>query len=165
MTRIELRGMNRGPTYRLTDAAGTVTVVTGMQFRCYVRFPRRAGAVEGIVDTGAPFTVVPERVWDQFVPGVDFEWLATDPPGIGRVLARRFTFRFARLLVPLAVEDYVTSHPRPGVIAQFTDGDPVSTGAAPIVLVGLWGGLLDDSAIRLSTDPATNRLAASLEFA
>src|SRR5262245_44835992 len=138
MTRIELQRLYRGPMFRLTDSAGFVSTVRATQFRCFVRFPQWPTGFDGIVDTGSPFTVVPDRVWGQFLPGVDFEWLTANPPGTGRLLHQRFAFRFARFLAPLAVEDYFTSHPRPGVIAQFTDGDPVSTGAAPVILVGLW---------------------------
>ena len=80
------------------------------------------------------------------------------------MLGQSYTFRFARFLIPLAVEDYITSVPRGDVIAQFATGDPFGSQGRLKILVGLHGGLLDDATIRLSPDPATGQLAASLEF-
>ena len=165
MTSVRLRPFDSGPPYRLTAPAGDISAVQGVHYRCFIRLPRRPMAVDGIVDTGAPFTVIPERLWDKFVEGVDFDWLTTDPPGAGRVLSRSYTFRFARLLVPLAVEDYVTSVPRTDVIAQFADGDPLGSQSRLKVLIGLWGGLLDPSKLTLDGDPTSGVLSASLEFA
>jgi hypothetical protein len=59
--------------------------------------------------------------------------------------------------------DSATEVERADVIAQFADSDrPGRT--TPLVIVGLWGGLLEGAAVRVTRDPATGSVIGALEL-
>jgi hypothetical protein len=60
-----------------------------------------------------------------------------------------------------------TEFERPGVVVQFADGNPpVRPGskAPPRVVLGLWGGVLEGTSLRTTSDPVTGHAAGSLEW-
>src|SRR5438067_10910209 len=144
--------------------------VPRVQLRCLLRVPGTPIPRDAILDTGAPLTCFPERIWQPFREGVDFEWCPFAPgvqPPAGQMAGWRFTFRMARFLVPLALMDYSTEVERPDVFAAFATGDPPAhraTNAPPPVIIGLWGGLLEGSRLAIGRDPATGQVTGALEF-
>jgi hypothetical protein len=116
---------------------------------------------DAIIDTGAPLIIFPAAIWGRFQPGLDYEFLpfAGPTPAPGRVGGWQFGFQIARFLVPLAVMDtgLSTRIDRPGVSAAFASSDPpapLGRKALPPVIVGLWGGILEDGRIGVARDPA-----------
>jgi hypothetical protein len=136
-----------------------------VQLRCWVRVPGFATPRDGIVDTGSPFSWVPEAIWQRFVFGTDYEWLPYAPgyvPPRTNTAGWSFSFRFARLLVPLVLLDSATAFPRCDVIAQFADGNPAARGSAPSYLVlGLWGGVFEGTRLVFGPGPTPT---AALEW-
>lgn len=103
------------------------------QFRCFVRLPNALLPQDALIDTGAPMTCFPERIWSVCRAGVDFEWL-TLPPGpvpTGVMAGWRYTFRLARFLAPVTLLDYTTEIDRVGVVAAFAVGNPPVLGFGP----------------------------------
>lgn len=147
---------------------GRTLDVPKYQFRCVLDLPGPPGPVDGVIDTGASLTFVPEDIWRHLRPGIDFEWLPFVPgaaPPTGQFVGWSFAFRMARFLAPVAVMDYSTDVERADVIAAFADGNPPVGGQqTPPVVVGLWGGLLDGSRLHLDRDPATGRPAGTLAY-
>lgn len=141
-----------------------------LQFRCWMRLPNTFMPRDGIIDTGSPLTWFPEGVWSQFQEGRDFEWLPYEAgftPPRGHTAGWSFTFRMARLLQPLSLFDTQTELTRVGAIVQFADGNPpVPPGSnrPPRAVIGLWGGLLEGTSIRTSTDATTGHVVACLEW-
>jgi hypothetical protein len=123
---------------------------------------------DALIDTGAPLTCFPEKVWSSFLAGTDFEWLsfpAGTPPPIGVMSNWQYTFQLARFLVPLTLLDYVTAVDRPDVIAAFAAGNPQTTGKGlPPVIVGLWGGVLEGGRLRIDRNPASGQVTGELDF-
>jgi hypothetical protein len=121
-----------------------------------------------IIDTGAPLTIFPERIWSQFQPGIDYDFLpfVGAPPAMARVLGWQFTFRIARFRVPLGLMDagLTTRIARLDVIAQFATGDPAGWRSIPPIFVGLWGGLLEGGRLGINRIAATNQLAGELIY-
>lgn len=152
------------------DARGIPVPVFRPQFRCLISLPNTLLPQDGVIDTGAPFTCFPEDLWTRFRVGVDFEWLSF-PAGTatptGTMANWRYTFQFARFLVPLTLLDYTTAIDRPGVIAAFALGNPPAfagrPGLPPIV-VGLWGGVLEGGRLAIDRDPASGQVTGELEF-
>ncbi|MBA4191050.1 MAG: hypothetical protein C0467_23950 [Planctomycetaceae bacterium] len=71
---------------------------------CLLRVPPISGARVAYLDSGAPVTIFPHKIWhDHFCwqAGRDFDELsiAGAPPLTGQVLGRRYTCRLARLRV------------------------------------------------------------------
>src|SRR5687768_14336702 len=93
------------------DPRGVPVPVHRPQFRCFVRLPNAVLPQDGIIDTGAPLTCVPETHWKRLRVGTDFEWLslpAGAPPLAGTMSNWLYTFRLARFLAPVTLLDYAT---------------------------------------------------------
>ena len=146
---------------RVDEPNGAARVIPLPQFRCLVRLPGVLLPRDAVIDTGSPLTWMPEAIWSRFQPGIDYEWLPWSSgfsPPAGRTAGWNFTFRMARFLQPVSLfhlnsrEELV----RTRVIAQFADGNPPSaalSNAPPRVVIGLWGGLLEGTNLRITTNP------------
>lgn len=155
------------PDILVHDSVGGVLNIPLTRFRCLVEVVGRYALHEAIIDTGAPLTIFPQKVWSQFRAGIDFAFLpfATPAPQAG-VVGWRFTYHMAQFLVPLALRDtrLTVRVPRPDVIAQFAIGDPPGWRSAPPILVGTWGGLLEGGSVRIGRDARTNRATGELVY-
>lgn len=94
-------------------------------------------------------------------------WASGFVPPPARTAGWSFAFRLARLLAPVRL--FNTRGPaelaRTGVIVQLAFGNPPARGnSPPRIVIGLWGGLLEGTAIRITADPASGRLAGALEW-
>lgn len=151
--------------------AGGTRILPLVRLRCVLRLPNGLSALDAIIDTGAPLTYFPRAIWTRFREGIDFEWLPFAPgvvPPVNHIAGWRFTFRFARFLVPLALMDYTTAVDRLDVIAAFASSDPPlspSQKNPPPVVIGLSGGLLEDGAIHVTRDPVTGRIGGAVAVA
>jgi hypothetical protein len=88
-------------------------------------------------------------------------------PPLGQVVGWTFRFRFARLLSPITLHDGVTELHRQEVIVQMAEGNPpgMTRGKGPAhFVIGLWGGLLDNTKLAITADPQTGSVAGALEF-
>ncbi len=139
-----------------------------LRLHCLVRLPQFMMPRDGVIDTGAPFTCFPRSIWSRFREGTDYEWLPFDTgfqPPLGQLMGWRFSFRMAQFLTPLTIMGYSSEVDRPGVVAQFADGDPPGRSGhmLPWVMIGVWGGILEGS--KLAIDRGPNRsLVGTLEF-
>lgn len=152
---------SHGVAITVSDLAGGTIAVPRPQFRCLIELPGYMLPQDAVVDTGAPLIIIPAVIWTRFQAGTDYEILPfTGPtPAPGRVVGWQFGFRIARFLVPLAVTDTALSTrvERSGVTAAFAAGDPPAPPgrkALPPVIIGLWGGILEDGRIGIARDPA-----------
>lgn len=157
-------------TLPVRNANGVRLSLPRAQFRCLVRLPNLTMPRDGIIDTGSPFTWMPEAIWQHFRPGIDFEELPFEPGYTvprGQTAGWNFTFRFVRMLQPIGLYDFQTELTRDNAIVQFTDGNPPSlarSNAPAVVVIGLWGGLLEGTSLRIATDAATGHVAGALEW-
>jgi len=149
---------------------GSGILIPRLQFRCWVRLPNTFMPRDGIIDTGSPLTWFPEDVWSPFQHGRDFEWLPFAPgytPPRGQTGGWAFSFRMARLLQPMSLFDTQTELIREGTIVQFTDGNPLApmnSKRPPLVVIGLWGGILEGTNLRMTTNATTGQTLGSLEW-
>lgn len=142
------------------------------RFRCLIQLATTFAPRDGIIDTGSPLTWFPEAIWSQFQENRDFEWLPyqlgyASPSAIAA--GWTFTFRMARLLQPISLFNIRSKHEliRDRIIVQFADGNPpspVGSKRPPRVVIGLWGGLLEGTSIRMSTDATTGHTIGNLEW-
>lgn len=167
MPTIRLFPATLGPPLPLEPVAGGTIRVPRVRFQCLLRLPQFLMPRDGVIDTGAPLTCLPKSIWDRFREGTDFEWLPFEAgyqPPVGQTVGWRYTFRMARFLVPLTLMDYSTEVERAGLIAQFADSDPPARRgqALPLIIVGLWGGILEGSQLAITRDPTTGQVAGEL---
>lgn len=164
---VRLTTIERRSPLPVLNPTGGILAVRRAQLRCWMRLPNVSRLVDGIVDTGSPLTIVPEALWCRLREGIDFEWLpyagGFQPPS-GLLAGWRFSFQIARFLVPLTLIDYTTQIDRPGVVAQFTIGNPPVTPGPPYIILGLWGGVLEGGRVAIDRDPATGSVAGAVEF-
>ena len=152
------------------NANGVRLSLPRAQFRCLVRLPNLTMPRDGIIDTGSPFTWMPEAIWQHFRPGIDFEELPFEPGYTvprGQTAGWNFTFRFVRMLQPIGLYDFQIELARDRVIVQLTNGNPpIPPGSQrpAVVVIGLWGGLLEGTSLRIATDAATGHVAGALEW-
>jgi hypothetical protein len=154
------------------DPAVGRRLIPRLQFRCLVRLPGTFLPRDGIIDTGSPFTWFPEAIWNGFQPGVDFEELPFESsytPPRGQSAGWTFAFRMARMLQPLVLFNLhsATELERHGVIVQLAAGNPpIPPGSKQParVVIGLWGGVLEGTNLRVSTDAGTGHALGSLEW-
>lgn len=169
MPSIRLKTHTAGVSLPVAGAAGP-SVVPLFQFRVLTRLSSLPATYDGIIDTGSPLTWLPEAIWSRLHPGTDYEWVpfATGyHPPVTRTAGWEFQFRLARLLIPLTLLDNSTTYDRFGVVAQFAEGDPpayLTSNRPPRFVLGLWGGVLEGSSLRIDPDPATGSVAGWLEF-
>lgn len=162
MPQIELVPYTRYAPIPGDEPGGIPRLLPRVQFRCWMRVPGSPIPRDGIIDTGSPFTWLPEEVWQPLRLGVDYEWLpfaAGYPAPRAQTAGWSFSFRFARFLQPVGLSDGRTELPRDGVIAQFASGNPPvpSRSQRPaFAVIGLYGGLLTDTRLHISTDASGN---------
>jgi hypothetical protein len=169
MPTVSLRVASWGAPIPVIGAGGAAIPVDRPRLICLVGLPGHLTPLDAVIDTGSPLTIVPQPVWSLLREGTDFEWLPFAPgtvPPPANILGRSFTYQIARFLGPVDLMDYTTLVPRPGVIAQFAAGNPTGspTRAGALVVIGLWGGVLEGCRIHIGRDPATGRLTGGLEF-
>ncbi len=168
MPRIRLISSTTG-SLPVVEPGGIRRLLPRTQLLCWVRLPNLLTPRDGIIDTGSPFSWFPQNVWEKFRPGIDFEELPFEagytPPRV-RTAGWTFTFRMARLLQPIVLHDTTTELPRDGVVVQFADGNPPSsTPNRPArVVLGLWGGVLEGTNLRMATDPRSGHTLGELEW-
>lgn len=134
---------------------------------CWLRVPPISGASVAYLDTGAPLTIFPHRLWhDQFrwQAGRDYDELrvAGAPPITGQVLGHRFSFRLARLRVwvELAGRDPKGDRVRlDSMVCQLAD-----VGGPPYIILGLWGGVFTGRQLAVEPQPGGDDLIARLVF-
>ncbi len=94
---------------------------------------------EGVIDTGAKFTVVPEKIWKGIETEID--WLeATYYPTPLRIIGGTYPFRFGRVQVTPIQPDLNLRLDTKVIIAQF----PQDGGNLRHVIFGLGGGFFED---------------------
>ncbi len=168
MPTLHLSAVQLGPQLLVTPPVGGRQPVPRAQLRCLLRPPGYLMPQDGVIDTGAPLTCFPRSVWDRFTEGTGFEWWPFDAAVLaptGQMAGWRYTFRMARLLAPLTVLDVTTEVDRPDVVAQFTDNDPPNRrgNAVPLVVIGLWGGLLEGGTLAIARD-SSGRITGTIAF-
>jgi hypothetical protein len=155
---IRLTTFNRPLHAPVSDPNGNLVSILRPQFRCLVRLPGSLLPQDGVLDTGAPLTCVPERLWSGLRDGTDFEWLSFAPGTplpTGLMGNWTYTFRLARFLAPVVLMDYTTAVDRLDVIAALATGNPPPQGQAlPPIVIGLWGGLLEGGKVAVGRTAA-----------
>jgi hypothetical protein len=169
MPTLRLQVDNSKPPIPVVEPSGGVVLIERPRLICDVGLPGRLLPLAGIIDVGAPLTIIPQDAWSTLREGTDFEWLAFAPgtsPPAANILGRNFTYRIARFLGPVDLMDRVTQISRPNVIAQFATGNPTAGPGRflPPVVIGLWGGVLEGGRLHVDRDSATGRLTGELAF-
>jgi hypothetical protein len=166
--RIHLVSYQTAHPLALSEPAGSRLVAPRVQLRCYAWLPAALMPRDAIIDTGSPYSWFPADIWTHFREGTDFEWLPFGPgvtPPATRTVGWTFTFRMARMLQPIRLFDLSAEIGRDRVVVQFADGNPPPRGQAPpSFVVGLWGGLLDDTKLVITPNPQTGSVDGVLEF-
>ncbi|MBA4064993.1 MAG: hypothetical protein C0501_15030 [Isosphaera sp.] len=137
--------------------------VEGLRLRAYVRFQglvdartdggKEAAYPECVVDTGSYLTIVPEKIWSYFLPGVvtPLPFHPSMPAHLRRLTIAGGTFDYdlGELVIPL--RDRRGGALDVTVVAKFTrDGGRLNV---PLTL-GFRGGFLDGRVLRTEPDPA-----------
>lgn len=168
MPRLRLSSVSPGRPVPVDDPAVGRLLLPRPQFCCLAALPGRSPLYDAVIDTGSPYTWFPEAIWGGLQAGSDFEWL---PYPVGYVAPAgvatgwTFRFRFARLLGPIRLTDLTTDLIRTRVVVQFADGNPPARAKAPPrFIVGLWGGLLDNTKLVITPNPQTGGVGGELEF-
>lgn len=152
----------------LSPAVSGLNRVLIRELSCTLRVPPIPGAYHAILDTGAPLTVFPRDLWDhqfKWRAGRDYDELSVAGIGTvltGQVLGYRYSFRLARLRVPveLAGRDPKGDRLRlDSLVCQLADA-----GGPPFVLLGLWGGAFTGRRLAVEPQPNSDDLHARLEF-
>jgi hypothetical protein len=169
MPTLQLRVNNWNSPIPVVDPGGAVIPIELPRLICSVGLPGLLIPRNGIIDVGSPLTIVPQDIWTGLREGTDFEWLPFAPgtvPPPATILGRTFTYRIARFLGPVDLMDPATLIARPNVIAQFASGNPASkpTQVAPLIVIGLSGGVLEGGRLHIDRDPTTGRLTGELAF-
>ena len=157
---------------RVNEPTGAPLAIPLPQFRCLARIAGVFLPRDAIIDTGSPLSWMPEGIWKRLSEGSDYEvlpWASGFVAPPGRTAGWNFTFRIARLLRPLALFNMTsnTELVRDRVIVQLTDGNPPAFARSnnPLrVVIGLWGGILEGTSLRIATDAATGHVAGALEW-
>jgi hypothetical protein len=172
---------------RLTQRKGTpdeVTFTTGIlplnpsldappfprvlirRLSCVVRCPPAPGAVDAILDTGAPITVFPQYVWnDQFKwkAGIHYEECAIDGLGTfvdAQRLSHAYHCRIVRLKVPIVIAGASLSADRlriDNLIAQLAE-----VNGPKFSVLGLWGGVFTNRKLEIQSILQSDEISASL---
>jgi hypothetical protein len=127
---------------------------------------------QAVLDTGAPFTILPKQVWAILHRRGSITWVAHTPGTAPRgslpivvVGGSRYPFRLGRVAVQVTKLDGSELRPVP-VLAQcledeqLTPSDPVPLRARPIL--GLAGGLLHGRQLLVEADAAGQHWSAAL---
>jgi hypothetical protein len=170
MPTIDLKSIGAHVPLPVIDSTGTRLLLPRLQLRCWVRLPNTFMPRDGIIDPGSPFTWLSQDVWKVFRAGVDFEELPFEAGYVaprGQTAGWNFTFRMVRMLQPIVLFDLSTELERHDVILQLADGNPPASAhsnAPPRVVIGLWGGILENTNLRISTNPASGHVGGALEW-
>src|SRR6185437_5440651 len=113
---------------------------------CMVRVAPVPGVEFAYLDTGAPISIIPHRIWTGkygWKAGEDFEVLNVRGMSSlsGQVLGHRYSFRFARLRVPLELAGKNLKSKRlriDSLVCQLADPSSL-----PFFIIGLWGGVFE----------------------
>ncbi len=73
----------------------------------------------------------------------------------------------AMMLEPLSIFDSHNELIRDGVVIQFIDGNPPSSPGSkrpPVVVFGLWAGVLEGIKLHIDRDQGTGRVVGQLEW-
>lgn len=144
---------------------GSTGTVEGLRLRAFVRFlgrvdlrtdeGRKAAFPECVVDTGAFLTIVPEKIWRHFLPGVvtPLPFHPSMPPHHRRLVIAGGTFPYDLGELVIQLRDKEGGVLDVAVVAKLTrDGGALDV---PLTL-GLRGGFLDNSRLRADPDPAAS---------
>lgn len=157
---------------RVDEPTGAPRTIPLPQFRCLAQSPGVLLPRDAVIDTGSPLSWMPEAIWSSLSEGTDYEvlpWSGKFLPPPGRTAGWNFTFRISRLLQPIRLLTLTASVElvRDRVIVQLADGNPPASAhsnAPPRVVIGLWGGILENTNLRISTDPASGHVVGALEW-
>ena len=135
---------------------------------CWLRVPPIPGARVGYLDTGAPLSVFPHRVWHHefhWQAGRDYEELFVAGVGStlrGQVLDHTYPCRLAQLKVPieLAGGDLKAERLRIDSLVCLL-ADP---GGPSFIILGLWGGVFEGRRLSVDRLPGSDDLAARLDW-
>ncbi|MBX9580128.1 MAG: hypothetical protein K2X87_07445 [Gemmataceae bacterium] len=170
MPRVRLTTYTVGSPLQVVLPAGGSLLLPQLQFRCPVRLPGSSTTRDAVIDTGSPYTWIPRDIWRPLRAGIDFDWLpfaAGRRPPVSKMAGWSSGFRMARFLGPVELLDGATTLSRVGVIAQMFDGNPpipIGSKRPMHMVIGLWGGLLDDTKIAITRKPQTGSVDGVLEF-
>lgn len=139
------------------DGGGTPVAFTEYRVVCPLLVGAGRHLFDAWIDTGAPVSVFPQRVWRAFSDEID--WV--DDPGrlpreasVGGV---GYPFHYGRVPVGVISADLRTELPPLSVLAMFTrDGEKL-----PAPLIGLTGGVLAGRRLVVEPDLAAARLEAA----
>jgi hypothetical protein len=147
--------------YRFIRPDGSLGVIEGLRLRAFVRFLGRvdirtkdgwdAAFPDCIVDTGALLTIIPERIWRHFLPGVvtRLPFHPSMPQQHRRltIAGGTFPYELGELAIPLMDQEGGALDVT--VVAKFTqDGGRLNV---PLTL-GLRGGFLDGGTLSAGPD-------------
>ena len=165
MARVRLYLWQPTPPHRYTffRPDGSVDRIEGLRLRAFVRFlgrvdtstpeGRDAAFPECIVDTGAFLTVIPEKIWRHFLPGVvtRLPFHPTFPHHLRQltIAGGTFLYELGELVIPLVDQEGGSLDAT--VVAKLTrDRGSLNV---PLTL-GLRGGFLEDRHLHADPDPA-----------
>jgi hypothetical protein len=167
-----LATLSPGLPLQAEEPGGTRLTIPTPQFRCLIRPPGLLLPRDAVIDTGSPLSWLPEAIWSRLRIGSDYEFLpwpsGFTPPPV-QTAGWNFTFRIARLVQPIILFNFATGAEltRDRVVVQLADGNPPAaarSNAPPRVVIGLWGGVLEGTSLRISPAPAPGHLAGALEW-
>jgi hypothetical protein len=149
---------------------GTNPPVTLGQLRVFVwvKLGAETAHRQAVVDTGAPFTILPKQVWSALDQRRAVEWVA-HPPGIGgrlpviQIAGAPYDYRLGRVDVQVARLDGAELRPVPVLVLCVEDdpGDGRRRMKGRAVL-GLAGGLLHGRRLTLEADDTGAKWSGSL---
>jgi hypothetical protein len=163
--KLYLRPAKPAHSYIFVRPDGSVDTLEGLRLRAYVRFMGRvdirtregrdAAFPDCIVDTGAFLTVIPERIWRYFLPGVvtrlPFHPTMPLPYRKLTIAGGTFPFELGELVIPLVDQEGGSLDAT--VVAKLTrDGGNLNV---PLTL-RLRGGFLDAGTPNVGPDAAAS---------
>lgn len=160
---VEIRGVAADGDIPLEPPQPGLARVPLRRLTCYLRVPLVPGAQRAVIDTGAPISYFPHQIWAndfRWREGRDFDILpiAGNPPLVGQTLGFRYPFRLARLRVPIILAGRDLRAPRLQVDSLVTQ--LAERGGPTVILLGLWGGVLDGRRLEFGTAPDGDPTAA-----
>jgi hypothetical protein len=166
---VRLRNMASAGDFILELPAVGLGRIPLRQLTCVLRVPRVPGARRAVIDTGAPLSHFPHQVWAHefnWREGRDFDILPVvgDPTLRGQLLGYSYTFRLARLRVPVTLAGQNLSGPRLQVDSLVTQFSSSPSRAARRSSCSVCGAAYSTTAGWRSPPPPTATRPAALEF-
>lgn len=164
MARVQLYLKHAHPAhvYRFLRPGGGLGTIPGLRLVVYVRLVglvhsgrlgERIVFPDCVIDTGAYLSIVPQVIWQQFLPGVvtPLPFHPSTPAHLRTLTIGGGTFPFDLGEMTIPLHDPSGGQMNLVVVAKFTrDG-----GRLPIPLtLGLGGGVIDGRVLRAYPDPA-----------